>query len=291
MNIKVLIMGLLVFPITVFSQEAPSEVKISTTQVAPGIYRLFVDNRVAVVAQVGDDGILVVDAAYDRTGEALKEAIHELSDKPIRYLINTHLHGDHTGGNAIIGRDAVIISHPTVREFLSQPWVSDGKTIPPPPDYALPRLTIEGKTTLIFNDETIEIIPLTGGHTAGDLLIYFPKGRILDIGDLLFAGYFPYVDTANGGNPLIFISNLQWIADNFTDDITFIGGHGPIFTKSQLKDYLKSLNETMSIIKKAKSEGMTAEQMKTTRILKYWETFSTFFITEERWIDTVYPYL
>ncbi len=291
MNIKVLLISLLLSPIVLFSQEAPAEIKISTTEVSPGIYRLFVDNRVAVVAQVGKDGILVVDAAYDRTGESLKAAINELSNLPIRYLINTHLHGDHTGGNAIIGRDALIIAHPTVKEFLSQPQVRDGKTTPPPPDYALPHLTIEGKTMLRFNDETIEIIPLTGGHTAGDLLIYFPKAKVLDIGDLLFAGYFPYVDTGNGGNPLVFVNNLQWILENFDDEVTFIGGHGPIFTKSQLTEYLKSLNETMSVIKKAKSEGMIAEQMKTTRILKQWETFGAFFITEDRWIDTVYPYL
>lgn len=291
MNIKLLFATILFLPLASFSQETPAEIKINTTEVAPGIYRLFVDNRVAVVAQVGDDGILVVDAAYDRTGEALKVAIGELSDQPIRYLINTHLHGDHTGGNAIIGRDALIIAHPTVKEFLSKPQERDGKTTPPLPDYALPHMTIEGKTTLSFNGETIEIIPLTGGHTAGDLLIYFPKAKVLDIGDLLFAGYFPYVDTGNGGNPLVFASNLQWIIEHFEDGVTFIGGHGPVFTKSQLTEYLKSLNETMATIKKAKSEGMTAEQMKTTRVLKQWETFGAFFITEDRWIDTVYPYL
>lgn len=291
MNIRILFISLLLIPITLFSQEAQPEIKINTTEVAPGIYRLFVDNRVAVVAQVGEDGVLVVDAAYAYTGEALKAAIHELSQQPIRYLINTHLHADHTGGNAIIGRDALIIAHPTVKESLSKPQVRDGKTTPPPPDYALPDLTIEGKTTLSFNGEAIEIIPLTGGHTAGDLLIYFPKAKILEVGDLLFAGYFPYVDTGNGGNPLVFVSNLQWIINNFPDDLTFIGGHGPAFTKSQLSEYLKSLNETMATIKKAKSEGMSAEQMKSSRILKQWESFGSFFITEDRWIDTVYPFI
>lgn len=291
MNIRYLFISLLLFPLTLISQEALSEIKVNSTEIAPGIYRLFVDNRVAVVAQVGEEGMLVIDAAYAHTGEALKAAINELSQQPIRYLINTHLHGDHTGGNAIIGREALIIAHPTVKEFLIKPQLKDGKTTPPPPDYALPGLTIEGKTKLSFNGETIEIIPLTGGHTAGDLLIYFPKAKILEMGDLLFAGFFPYVDTGNGGNPLVFTSNLQWIIDNFPDDLTFIGGHGPVFTKSQLKDYLASLNETMAIVKKAKSEGRSAEEMKTSRVLKQWEAFGSFFITEDRWIDTVYPYL
>lgn len=291
MNIKILLISLLLFPVALFSQDSPSEIKISTTEIAPGIYRLFVDNRVSVVAQIGKDGVLVIDAAYAHTGEALRSAIGELSGQPVRYLINTHLHGDHTGGNAFIGRDALIIAHPTVTEFLSKPQVRDGKTTPPLPAYALPGLTIEGKTTLKFNDETIEITPLTGGHTAGDLLIYFPKSKVLDVGDLLFAGYFPYVDIGNGGNPLVFINNLQWILENFDDDVVFIGGHGPVFTRSQLTEYLKSLNATMTVIKEAKSEGITAEQMKESQILKQWEAFGTFFITEERWIDTVYPYL
>ena len=291
MNIRILLISLLLFPVALFSQEGQSEIAISTTEVAPGIYRLFVDNRVAVVAQVGEEGVLVVDAAYDHTGEALKAAINELSQQPISYLINTHLHGDHTGGNAIIGKDALIIAHPTVKEYLSKPQIKNGKTTPPPPDYALPGLTIEGKTTLSFNGEAIEITPLTGGHTGGDLLIYFPKAKILEMGDLLFAGYFPYVDTGNGGNPLVFVSNLQWIIDNFPDDLTFIGGHGPVFTKIQLKEYLASLNETIVLIKRAKSEGTSAEQMKSTRLLKQWESFGSFFITEDRWIDTVYSYL
>lgn len=291
MNIRILWLSLILFPVTLFSQEAQSEISVNTTEVAPGIYRLFVDNRVSVLAQVGKDGILVVDAAYVHTAEALKTAINELSEKPIRYLINTHLHSDHTGGNFVIGRNAEIIAHPTVKEYLSKPQERDGKTIPAPPDYAIPVRTIDSKTVLRFNKENIEIIPLTGGHTAGDLLIYFPKARILEMGDLLFAGYFPYVDTGNGGNPLVFISNLDWIIDYFPDDLTFIGGHGPIFNKSQLKDYLASLNETISIIERGKSEGRSAEEMKTSKILKQWESFGSFFITEDGWIDSVYPYL
>ena len=291
MNIRILLISLMLIPVTLFSQEATSEINIKTTQVAPGMYRLFVDNRVTVLAQVGKKGVLVVDAAYVHTAEALRSSIRDLSNKPIRYLINTHLHADHTGGNFIIGREAVIIAHPTVKEYLSKPQVRDGKTIPPPPDYALPGMTIETKTILKFNKEKIEIIPLTGGHTAGDLLVYFPKAKILQMGDLLFAGYFPYVDTGNGGNPLVFVSNLQWIIDNFPDDLTFIGGHGPVFTKSQLKEYLATLNETMAIVKRAKSEGSSAEQIKTSKLLKQWEAFGSFFITEEGWIDTVYPYL
>ena len=291
MNIRILLISLMLIPLTLFSQEATSEINIKTTQVAPGMYRLFVDNRVTVLAQVGKKGVLVVDAAYVHTAEALRSSIRDLSNKPIRYLINTHLHADHTGGNFIIGREAVIIAHPTVKEYLSKPQVRDGKTIPPPPDYALPGMTIESKTILKFNKEKIEIIPLTGGHTAGDLLVYFPKAKILQMGDLLFAGYFPYVDTGNGGNPLVFVSNLQWIIDNFPDDLTFIGGHGPVFTKSQLKEYLATLNETMAIVKRAKSEGSSAEQIKTSKLLKQWEAFGSFFITEEGWIDTVYPYL
>lgn len=281
----------IILPLSLFAQKEMSTPEITTTEVGPGVYRFFVDNRVSVLVQTGGDGVLVVDAAYAKTAENLKDAIRKISDKPVRYLINTHLHSDHTGGNAVIGKDALIIAHSSVKDFLSREQVRGETIIPAPPAYARPGITIEGKMTLGFNDETIEILHLPGGHTTGDLVIYFPKAKVVHTGDLLFAGFFPFVDVSNGGNPLTYLKNQQWIIENYPDDLTFIGGHGPALTKSELADYHKSLSETFEIIAKAKSDGLTPEQMKESRILKRWESFGSFFITEDRWIDTLFPFL
>jgi len=288
---KTLFLSMLLIPLSLLAQRDWSTAEISSTEAGPGVYRLFVDNRVSVLVQTGEDGVLVVDAAYAQTGEKLKAAIEKLSDKPIKFLINTHLHGDHTGGNAIIGQGAHIIAHASVKDFLSKDQVQGEKTISAPPMHARPDITIEGKMTLGFNGETIEILHLPGGHTTGDLLVYFPKAKVIHVGDLLFAGFFPYVDVSNGGNPLVYVKNVAWILENYPDDVTFIGGHGPAFSKAQMREHLQSLNETIDIVKNAKAAGKTEAQMKESRILKQWESFGSFFITEDRWIDTLYPFL
>lgn len=273
------------------AQADQSKTAITTTELAPGIYRFFVDNRVSVALQTGPDGLLLIDAAYDRTAADVKEAIKELSDKEIRFLINTHLHGDHTGGNAILGNGAHIIAHPTVKDYLSKDQVRGETTLPAPPVHARPDITLKGTMTLDFNKETIEITHLPGGHTEGDLLVYFPTAGVLIVGDLLFAGYFPYVDVSNGGNPLTYLKNVDWILSNFPDNTTFSGGHGPVFSKAEYKNWLYNLTETVEVLRKAKSQGMNGEQMKSAKLLSKWASFGSFFITEDRWIDTLFPFL
>jgi len=275
----------------VFAQSETVKTEVIATELAPGIYRLFVDNRVSVALQNGPDGLLLIDAAYDRTAAEVKEAIRELSDKEIRFLINTHLHGDHTGGNAVLGKGAHIIAHPTVKEYLSKDQVRGETTFPAPPVHARPDITIKGTMTLDFNNETIEITHLPGGHTGGDLLVYFPAAGVLVVGDLLFAGYFPYVDVSNGGNPLTYLKNVDWILNNFPDNTIFSGGHGPVFSKTEYKNWLNNLSETLEVLQKARSQGMDAEQMKSAGLLNKWASFGSFFITEDRWIDTLYPFL
>ncbi|WP_367328943.1 MBL fold metallo-hydrolase, partial [Lentimicrobium sp.] len=275
----------------VFAQSETVKTEVIATELAPGIYRLFVDNRVSVALQTGPDGLLLIDAAYDRTAAEVKEALRELSDKEIRFLINTHLHGDHTGGNAVLGKGAHIIAHPTVKEYLSKDQVRGETTFPAPPVHARPDITIKGTMTLDFNNETIEITHLPGGHTGGDLLVYFPAAGVLVVGDLLFAGYFPYVDVSNGGNPLTYLKNVDWILNNFPDNTIFSGGHGPVFSKTEYKNWLDNLTETLEVLQKARSQGMDAEQMKSAGLLNKWASFGSFFITEDRWIDTLYPFL
>lgn len=288
---RILFLAFLTIPMLLTAQRDWSKVGITTDEVKPGIYRLFVADAVAVVVQVGADGVLVIDAAYEQTAEKLLAEIKSLSSEPIRFLINTHLHSDHTGGNSVVGKDAHIIAHPSVKAFLGTPRQVGDKTIVAFPAHALPDITLTDRMTLDFNSETIEIIHLPGGHTAGDLIIHFPKAGVAALGDLLFANYFPFVDVANGGNPIIFLENVKWIIDNFSHDIKFIGGHGPVFTRGDLMEYHRMLSHTLEIVKEAKTSGMSLEKMKENRILKSYESFGKFFITEDRWLDTLYPFL
>ncbi len=288
---KNLLLLLFLLPILSGTSQNRSETTIETTELAPGIHRLFVNNSVAVVTFHGEEGTLVVDAAYESSAEKLMEEIGNISDAPIRYLINTHLHGDHTGGNKIIGKEVDIIAHISVKEYLSKEQKRGEATLPPFPEYAQPNIFVDGRMDLEFNGEKIQITHLEGGHTEGDLILYFPKAKVLVMGDLLFADYFPYVDVSNGGNPFQFLENVERIMDQFPADATFVGGHGPVYTMNELQQWHKDLSATLKLIQDAKNDGMSQDEMKEQRILKEWESMGSFFITEDRWIDTLYPFL
>ncbi len=282
---------IMLLPVAGFSQRDWSQVSVKTTEIAPDLFRLFVGDGVAVVAWVGEDGLLVIDAAYEQTAPQLMEAIEKLSDAPIRYLVNTHLHGDHTGGNVELGRNADIIAHPLVKEYLSSERRQGEQTIPPFPEHAIPNITFTDRLNLDFNGQILEMTHLPGGHTGGDIIIWFPDSKVLFMGDLLFAGYFPFVDVNNGGHPQGFMDNLAWVLENFPEETTLIGGHGPVFSMQELEAYHQDLLKTMEVVKNAREKGMSQEEMKKERILKQWEEYGTFFITEDRWIETIYPFL
>ncbi|MFN3556853.1 MAG: MBL fold metallo-hydrolase [Bacteroidales bacterium] len=283
---------LLVFmPLLAISQRDWSQVEIPVTEIAPGVHRLFVANSVAVVMFHGTDGVLVVDAAYEQSADRLLEEIRKIDSRPITYLINTHLHGDHTGGNVLLGKEAQIIAHPSVKDALSQEQRRGDNIIPPMPEHAIPQIFVDDNMDLEFNGEVIQITHLPGGHTRGDLIVYLPYAGVLVMGDLLFAGYFPFVDVSNGGNPIVFLENVARVLAHFPAETIVVGGHGPVFSMDDLRNWHQQLNNTLEVMKLAKQNGMTAEQMKTARVLKDWEAMGSFFITEDRWIDTLYPFL
>lgn len=280
---------LLLIPTLISAQRDFSDIEV--TELAPGLHRLFIANSVAVVVFHGNEGTLVIDAAYEQSADLLMNTIATLSDQPVKYLINTHLHGDHTGGNKVIGKDARIIAHPSVKEYLSKDQQRGENVIPAFPEYALPDILVEKEMELELNGERIQITHMPEGHTGGDLTVYFPDSKVLVMGDLLFARYFPYVDIGNGGNPLRFIENVESIIKKYPEDIKFVGGHGPVFTHTDLKGWYNDLIQTMEVIRVGKNRGLSAEEMKSQSTLKDWAGMGSFFITEDRWIDTLYPYL
>jgi len=288
---KKLILIILILPMLGSAQRDYSAMHVSHIELAPGIHRLFVGDIVTVVAFTGDDGLMVIDAAYEQTTSQLLDTLKRISNHPVKYLVNTHLHADHTGGNIELGKGATIIAHHSVKQWLSSDR-KQGERVPGPmPQHAIPNFTFEGTLNLEFNAETLQMHHLPEGHTAGDVIIYFSKSNILVMGDLLFADNFPYVDTGQGGNPLGYINNVRWIIEHFPQDAVVVGGHGPVYNMPQLQEWLSNLEETIEIIADAKQNGLSAAQMKENRILAKWESFGKFFITEDRWIDTVYPYI
>lgn len=274
-----------------FAFSQGQNITIASSEVAPNVYRVFVNNAVAVVAFTGEEGTLLVDAAYQHTANDLFKEIDGISKKPIKFIVNTHIHGDHTGGNLGLGNGVDIIAHRNVRAFLSQEQRRGERVIPPFPDYALPNITFSQEMTLTINGQELKLKHLEGGHTNSDIVVYFPDSKVLAVGDLLFAGFFPFVDTNNGGNPFKFLENIQYIIDNYPPNTKVIGGHGAVYSMEDYKNYHQTLSQTIDLIARYKKNGMTKQEMVDQRILKEWESFGTFFITEQRWIETVYPFL
>ncbi len=288
---KKILLFLFILPLLSIAQRDYSKMAVNHRELAPNIHRLFVGDVVTVVAFSGPDGLMLIDAAYEQTTRQLKDTIQRLIGKPVRYLVNTHLHGDHTGGNLELGKGADIIAHHTVKAWLESDR-KQGERVPGPmPAHAVPGITFEGTLNMHFNSQQVEMRHMPGGHTAGDIIIYFKDSKVLVLGDLLFADNFPFVDISQGGQPLNFMKNLRWVTNNFPDDAVIVGGHGPIYNMAQLKSYLGELEATIKVVSDAKIAGLTAEQIKQQRLLIKWESFGKFFITEDRWIDTLYPFV
>jgi cyclase len=288
---KKLTLFLMLFPSLLTAQRDFTKMHVSHTELAPGVHHLFVGDIVAVLAFTGDDGLMVIDAAYEQTTPQLLDTLKSITDKPIKYLVNTHLHGDHTGGNIELGKGATIISHHSVKTWLASDRKQGDRIPGPMPQHGIPNFTFEGTFNMEFNGQVLQMYHLPEGHTAGDVIIYFSGSNVLMLGDLLFADNFPFVDISQGGNPMNYISNVKWILDNFPDDAIVVGGHGPVYDMAKLQSWVTNLEETILVIAQAKQNGLTAEQMKENRILASWESYGSFFITEDRWIDTVFPYV
>ncbi len=288
---KRLLIILTLIPLFAAAQHDYAKMHISHSELTPGIHRLFVGDVVTVVAYTGDEGLMVIDAAYEQTVTQLIDTLKRISDQPVKYLINTHIHADHTGGNIELGKNATIIAHHSVKKWLASDRKQGDKIPGPLPQHAIPNFTFEGSLNMDFNGQTLNIYHLPGGHTAGDIIIYFSKSNVLVLGDLLFADNFPFVDTSQGGNPLIYLQNIKWILENFPTDAIVVGGHGPVYSMEQLREWLTNLELSVEVMTEAKNNGLTAQQMKERRILSKWDSYGNFFITGDRWIDTWYPFI
>jgi len=230
---------------------------------------------------------MLVDAAYQRSWDKIREELREIGADSLRYIINTHWHGDHTGGNIPLGEGVDIIAHEHVKEMLSHDQVLMGRDKPPYPEHAWPNVTFTDRMMIRFNGQDIQLIHLPEGHTGGDVIVWFPEGKVLVMGDLIFADNFPYVDLEHGGNAVNYVNNLLWVTENFPEDIAVVPGHGRMYTMDDLKTWQSNLQKTIDIIHKKKAQGLTPDQMKEQQILSEFSEYGKWWITEEMWIDTV----
>ncbi len=261
-----------------------SQIEIKVTPVAGTVHMLEgAGGNIGVT--IGSDGIVIIDDQFAPLAPKIKQAVAALSDQPVRFVLNTHWHGDHTGGNEYFGEMAPLVSHDNVRKRLAE-GVPAHDAEPAAPA-ALPILTFNDRLTIHLNGEEVRAIHVPHAHTDGDAVIWFTDSNVVHAGDVLFSGVFPFIDIDSGGSVDGFLAALDKVVATVPADVKIIPGHGPLSSIDDIKKSKEMILACREIIRKALAEGKTAEQMKESKVLAAFEEWNWNFITTERWIDTL----
>jgi cyclase len=281
---------LLLFSLAVYSRDF-TRVELKTIHVRDNIYMLEGINGFAggnIGVSVGDDGILIVDDQFSEMNEKIRAALSKLKSGQPNFVLNTHWHGDHTGGNNNFSTQATIIAHDNVRKRVMQEQTNIFSTTPARPKEAWPVITFDESLTIHFNDETIKLLHLPNGHTDGDSIVYFTKSNVLHMGDHYFAGMFPFIDINSGGNVLNFAANVKKTIESVPNDAMIIPGHGHLSNKQELIIYYEMLQDSIKFVQLQKEKGMLLEEILKHGLpedLKSWEAG---FIKADNWLTFIY---
>ncbi len=270
-------------------QQDLSKVQIKTTKIAGNVYLLEgAGGNIGV--SVGEDGILIVDDQFAPLADKIRASLKSLNQGKLRFILNTHWHFDHTGGNAVFGPEASIIAHDNVRKRMSTEQRSEffKSTTPPSPKQALPVITFDQTLTVHFNGEEIRAIHFPNGHTDGDSVIFFTKSNVVHLGDDFFSGSFPFVDLESGGSVAGLTKNIAELITKIPADAKLIPGHGPISTLDDLKAYHRMLVETSGIVRQKIGAGKTLAQIKSEGLPAEWNSWGNGFIKTDMWLELLH---
>lgn len=237
---------------------------------------------------VGPDGILMIDDQFAPLAEKIRAVLQDLGGGDLKFLLNTHWHGDHVGGNPVFGPEAPIISHTNVRRRLVADQVLERGTTPALPPEGWPVVTFDHSLSVHFNGEEIRAIHFPHSHTDGDAVVHFTGSNVVHMGDLLFSGVFPFVDIESGGTVEGLIASVEGILEELPEDVKLIPGHGPLSTKDDLRTYLRMLRETSAFVAGRKAAGESLEAIQEAGLPEEWKDWTWNFIPEARWIETLY---
>jgi glyoxylase-like metal-dependent hydrolase (beta-lactamase superfamily II) len=272
-------------------QQDFSKVEIKVTKVSGNVYMLEGAGG-NIAASVGDDGIVIVDDQFAPLADKIRAALKGITEKPLRFIINTHYHFDHTGGNLPF-HDATIIAHDNVRKRLAQSnMLGNGGSMkmeqPANPKEALPVITFEHDVTLHVNGEDIRALHAPSGHTDGDSIVFFPKSNVVHLGDDFVRYGFPFIDINGGGSSKGMIAALEGAMAQLPADVKVIPGHGALSTLADVREFVKLLKETRAVVEKEVKAGKTLEQLEQEKVLAPWQKYSGPFVSTDMFIETLY---
>jgi glyoxylase-like metal-dependent hydrolase (beta-lactamase superfamily II) len=271
--------GLLIAVSAALGQGDFADVQIKSTHVAGNVYMLEgAGGNIGV--SVGPDGLLIVDDQFAPLAAKIEAALRQLDKGPLKFVLNTHWHGDHTGGNAHFGRQAPIIAHTNVRKRLAD----QAGTV----REALPVITFDASLSVHFNGEEIRVLHLPPGHTDGDSVIHFTQSGVVHMGDQFFNGRFPFIDLNSGGDVAGYVRNVEEVLKKLPDGVKIIPGHGPLASRSDLERFHGMLLETTGFVRQAIADGRSLEQLKAAGLPDKWREWGSGFINTDRWLEITY---
>jgi len=267
------------------------EVTITTENVAEGVYVLFGQGGNMGVS-AGEDGVFVIDDQFAPLTPKIQAALAELHPAPARFVLNTHWHFDHTGGNENFGKaGAVIVAHDNVRARMSVPNMMEffKRAVPASPPGALPVVTFNDSASFHMNGDDIRAIHVARAHTDGDVIVHFRKANVLHAGDTFFNGMYPFIDLDSGGSIAGLLAAVDTMLALADADTRIIPGHGPVCSRGDLENYRKMLVETTTRVRTLRAEGKTVDEIVAAAPNADFDaTWATGFINGERYARMLY---
>jgi glyoxylase-like metal-dependent hydrolase (beta-lactamase superfamily II) len=283
--------GLIVVAVGAVAQDRFAKVEIKITQVADGIYLLQGSGgNIGVCA--GPDGVILIDDQFGPLSQKIKVAVAKVSDRPIRFVINTHWNGDHVGSNENFGKDgAVIVAHENVRRRMSVDQFSKrfNDTTLAAPAVALPVVTFTSDVTLHLNGQTVSVVHVDNAHTDGDAFVYFHEANVLHTGDLCFNGLYPFIDLDSGGSSAGMIAGDDRMLGLIGDATQVIHGHGPLTDRAGLRTHRDVVAGGRAAVEKLVKAGKSRDEAIAAKPTAQWdEAWGKNFIKPDLWVGTLY---
>lgn len=275
------------------AQQNFDTVQVRSTKITDGVFMLTGSGGNLGVS-AGEDGVFIIDDQFAPLTEKIRKAIVDATkiSSPIRFVLNTHLHGDHTGGNENLGKaGAVIVAHNNVRKRMSVEQFNKffNRTTPASPKDALPIVTFSTDVTFHLNGDDIHVFHVDTAHTDGDAIVHFTKANMIHMGDVFFSGRYPFIDLSSGGSINGIIAASEKVLRLTNPQTKIIPGHGPLSTTKELQEYHDMLVSIRDRVSRLIADGKTLDGVKTAKpAAEYDDSWGKGFVSPDRFIETLY---